>query len=426
MQRDSWVLYGTHLSPFALKVAAALTYSHVPFKWVFQLNAFAAIRYELWVNMLRLGLFQIDIPKSRTDLEELPLVPFLFSERDRKAAYDSTAILDELSVDAHLDSPSNEFMSYLLEEFFDEWGLYIVHHNRWTDLTNRISWGNDVSKSPGYFLNCNEMLKPYPKPHALSIYTSNIFNRRQTRRLPYLFSVDKLNASRLKIPETVHLLDSSFERLLDGLELIYMESNYMIPGSAAFTKADLSCFGQFNMNALLEIGTREKMKLRSPTFLRWLDEMQCTINEHVHLKELPQVLTEPKTNSVIARDENPQSGSGMAIILSECVKFFIPLMRANAKAFEIANERGETIYNEAAFDKGRCIFSSEFEMEGRVVPYSQVVKTFQVGVWSNIMSKWNALSAEDIFEIETRYKFNIREAFEKQISPVSLQVSSKL
>ena len=36
--KSKWVLFGTQLSPYALKIAAALTDKKVDFQWVWQLS----------------------------------------------------------------------------------------------------------------------------------------------------------------------------------------------------------------------------------------------------------------------------------------------------------------------------------------------------------------------------------------------------
>ena len=62
-------------------------------------------------------------------------------------------------------------------------------------------------------------------------------------------------------------------------------------------------------------------------------------------------------------------------------------MAANARAHDDAVRRGERLFNEPAFDRGRALY------EGVLLghPFRSVVKTFQVRVWREIVGAWAAL-----------------------------------
>ena len=68
--------------------------------------------------------------------DEFPLVPFLFGP-DGENLYDSTAIAEwfdqrtEASRRLLPDDPVAHFVAALIDDYADEFGLYMVHHNRW-------------------------------------------------------------------------------------------------------------------------------------------------------------------------------------------------------------------------------------------------------------------------------------------------------
>jgi hypothetical protein len=218
---EVWTLVGSQLSPFALKVASALTQQNVKFKWSWQeKNLFSQIFLKVRVRLIKLGLTTLHIPQQMSELDEFPLVPFLLGSKGTNA-YDSSAILRNLHIDKHLEHESQRFISLLLEEFFDEWGLYLVHHKRWAEASNTTAWANNMSQSPGGYL-VTEMTSEIPMvPQILKHAIGSWFCQRQTRRLPYLFSVGKAESAQLQQEETRHILDASFDRILSSLELIF-------------------------------------------------------------------------------------------------------------------------------------------------------------------------------------------------------------
>ena len=66
---------------------------------------------------------------------------------------------------------------------------------------------------------------------------------------------------------------------------------------------------------------------------------------------------------------------------------FVPLMRQNLQAYERHRAAGETLFNEAAFDRGRSLYDGEL-LGSR---FRSVAKTFQVRVWRDLQIAWRAL-----------------------------------
>jgi hypothetical protein len=62
---------------------------------------------------------------------------------------------------------------------FDEWGLYLVHHKRWTDKNNLQVWIDDPKKGPGGYLleEMYNIVSAYA-PNTLKNQISGFFNTR--------------------------------------------------------------------------------------------------------------------------------------------------------------------------------------------------------------------------------------------------------
>ena len=78
-------------------------------------------------------------------------------------------------------------------------------------------------------------------------------------------------------------------------------------------------------------------------------------------------------------------------LLDVIAETFVPLMRQNELAYEAALARGETLFNEAAFDRDLALYDGEL----RGQTFRHVVKTFQVRTWRDLRACWAALKPEE-------------------------------
>ena len=156
---------------------------------------------------------------EKNKLRELPAVPYLFGPEGENL-YDSTAIGEwlvlqnpSLNILPPVDTAEG-FMVRLIDESLDEFGLYIVHHNRWVHAATDNNAGERLAAE----------MRPLLGP--LSFVLRVVFPRRQTRRLPYLFSVagggsqtsvGSQAPGRKGFPPTHQLLDQAFCELLSAL-----------------------------------------------------------------------------------------------------------------------------------------------------------------------------------------------------------------
>jgi glutathione S-transferase len=308
----------------------------------------------------------------RSDLDEYPLVPFLI-ESWRTVYYDSSALARWID-DHHTpvpgslfpEDPGLAFVAQLIDEAFDEFGLYLVHHKRWVLSATSNDAGARLAREFA------RVILP-----GMGATFARRFARRQVRRLPYLFSVAPSGfsiprlphaltpPSRAGFPETHGLLDEAWERHLAGIEAVLDSQPFLL--GERFTVADAAVYGQLGMN-LADPTAAEQMRERAPVTHEWL----CRIRDGEH------------------------RGGGGALelrhalrpLLAIILETFVPLMRQNARAYAEARERGESLFNEAAFDRGRACYDGE--LLGR--PFRSVVKTFQVRVWRDLCDAWGALS----------------------------------
>ena len=74
-------------------------------------------------------------------------------------------------------------------------------------------------------------------------------------------------------------------------------------------------------------------------------------------------------------------------LLAVIARTFVPLMQQNERAYDEAIARGETAFNERAFNRCRALYDGTLLGQ----PFRSVVKTFQVRVWRDLRAAWQAL-----------------------------------
>ena len=375
--KSKWVVYGSELSPFTLKLLNYLAFLHIPHVFYHtQVNTWQNIKIEIKKNLLVLGLKPLTWPEM-SDEDEFPLVPFLFGPNG-EALYDSTAIAHWLERQPNLkiertlfpnanSEPSLDFFQHLIDDFFDDWGLYCVHHNRWKvaclDNNAGARLGNELRSLVGPF----------------GFVVDAFFSKRQTRRLPYLFSVAPSNfrienarhtpPSHLDFPETHTLLEESFSNILTALESIFSKHPFLFGNS--YTLADASVYGQLGMN------------LSDPAAARWIaDKAPNTFKWLTKLSRLD--FSDHKDNQAKWHDD-------LKPLLAEISRVYLPLMHQNAQAYSQFKQQGQKQFNESAFWKNQAIFTGE--LDG--TPFKSVAKSFQAGTWRELKTIFQALGQTD-------------------------------
>lgn len=384
---DRWVLWGSELSPFALKVEALLRFAGIRFRWLPAAGDFRdAHHFDRRRRRLVAGRLPLTWPRM-TELDEFPLVPFLFGPAGENL-YDSSAIA--IWLDGHgphpnkrasalvpADDPALRFAVRLIDEAFDEIGLYLVHHNRWVVSARDNNAGARLAR---------EMR---PRLGPLAPLVGYFFPARQVRRLPYLFSVAPPDVARFDdlparlrpparggFPPTHDLLEQAFSELLTAIEPLLSRRPYLF--GARFTLADASLYGQLGMNRT-DPSARAWIARAAPATQAWIDRI-AQGDFHAHHP-----------------DGEVSLDAGLAPLLSWICRTFVPLMQQNYDAWEHHQAAGETRFNEAAFDAGRALYDGT--LLGR--PFRSVAKTFQVRVWRDLRAEWDALGMSDRARLET-------------------------
>jgi glutathione S-transferase len=384
---DGWVLWGSELSPFALKVEALLRFAGVRFRWLPAAGGFFdAFRFDRRRQRLVAGRLPLTWPQM-TELDEFPLVPFLFGPGGENL-YDSSAIA--VWLDRHGPHPNERatalipagdpglrFAVRLIDEAFDEVGLYLVHHNRWVVSARDNDAGARLAGE----------MRPLLGP--LAPFVGRFFPARQVRRLPYLFSVAPPDHARFGdlpvrlrpparagFPPTHELLQQAFSELLAALEGVLSRRPYLL--GARFTLADASVYGQLGMNRT-DPSARAWIAREAPAAQAWIERIaRGDFREH--------------------RPDGELFLDGvLAPLLSWICRTFVPLMRQNHDAWERHRAAGETRFNEAAFDAGRALYDGTLLGQ----PFRSVVKTFQVRVWRDLRGEWDALDASHRTRLES-------------------------
>jgi glutathione S-transferase len=321
-----------------------------------------------------------------TELDELPLVPFLFAPGGENL-YDSSAIA--VWLDDHRPAPATHVHPLLppeptaeriairlIDEALDEIGLYLVHHNRWVVAARDNDAGARLARE----------MRPLLGP--LSSALGSTFPARQVRRLPYLFSVadpadrsfDDLPRrrrppSRRDFPPTHELIEEAFAGLLAALEPVFASQPFLF--GERLTLADASVYGQLGMNRS-DPSADAWIRRDAPATAAWLDRIARGEVGHA------------------PSDAELSLGESLSPLLDWIYRTFVPLMQQNQDAYERHRAAGETRFNERAFDAGRALY--EGELLGR--PFRSVVKTFQVRVWRDLRADWEAVGRGERIRLE--------------------------
>ncbi len=374
------IFWGVIASPFQLKVQALANHANVPWqRWPDQ----ATLR-QAFTTFRRLQSAQKSASVKKytgrdAELDEYPAVPY-YSFDGSSFYYDSSALAEHLDSLATTPtpllpaSPQLDFVCHLIDEAFDEFGLYMVHHNRWVTSAATNQMGRMTSR---------EFRKLLP-PGVRRIMAKRLPHR-QVRRCPYLFSVAPAGLdlgvspqltppSREGFPPTHQLLDNAWRQYLAAMENILQQQPFLL--GHQFTLADASAYGQLSMN-LVDGRAAELIEELAPLTFRWL----CNIRD----------------GRQAGSDGKLTLNSDLAPLMAAISETFVPLMQQNDAAYRsLSQKRDLTPFNEEAFDRGESLYDGV--LQGH--PFRAVVKTFQVAVWRDLCEVWKALSSEDRAALE--------------------------
>ncbi|MEM8564437.1 MAG: glutathione S-transferase C-terminal domain-containing protein [Pseudomonadota bacterium] len=368
--RQKLTLLGLTASPYHLKMQALADYADVTWERLpEQAGLLRSVMLMLRLQRARKKKAIQRYPKRVDGLDEYPAVPF-YTFDGKAIFYDSSGLaqhLDALDL-SHLallpEDPALQFLCRLIDEAFDEFGLYMVHHNRWVTSAKT----NVMAET-----TLREMRRLVMPPMRKGMQRN--LSTRQVSRCPYLFSVAPLGydcgmlsehtpPARAGFPETHTLLDSAWRRYLAAMESVLKEQPFLL--GERFTLADASAYGQLAMN-LPDGRAAELLQEYAPRTYQWL----CAIDNGEH-----------------ATSEGAlEIHAALTPLLSCIMETFVPLMQQNEAAFTKLRAQGIETFNEAAFDRGEALYDGELMGQ----PFRSVAKTFQVVTWRELSAQWHAL-----------------------------------
>ena len=373
MSAPAWVLWGSELSPYALKLALCCRHAGLPYRFLPEQGGWIDnLRAQWRLERLRRGHLSLTWPRM-TAQDELPLVPFLFGPAGENL-YDSSAIahwLDQRLPPACKlvpEEPRAAFIVQLIDDYADEFLLYAVHHQRW------VVSARDNDAGPRVAREFRSLIGP------LQPLFARWFSARQTRRLPYLFSVAPDNfhieglpgrrqpPSRAGFPPTHALLEAAFTRLTDVLEKLLQQRPYLL--GARFTLADAAIYGQLGMN-LSDPTTARDLQRRCPRLHRWLTQLH--------------------TATPVNGQGELQLDESLRPLLDEIVRIHLPLQQQNTAAYERHHAVGQRRWSERAFNRGEALYDGV--LDG--VPFRSVAKSFQLRSWRDAQQRWRELPMAD-------------------------------
>jgi len=374
--------WGAIASPFQLKMQSLADYAACQWqRWPDQANSVQAIGTALRLATARRRQSIERYPGRDAQLDEYPTVPYYTLDR-RSFFYDSTGLalhLDQLGtgpLPLLPKDPALRFICQLIDEAYDEFGLYMVHHNRWVTSAATNCMGEVTSQ---------EMRKVVPPGFRQRM--ARTLPQRQVRRCPYLFSVapDGFDAgvskqltppARSGFPPTHDILNSAWRSYLSAMEAVLQNQPYLL--GQRFTLADASSYGQLSMN-LIDGRAAELLQQLAPTTYQWL----CDIRDGKHKGSTGELFL----------------GEHLQPLLEIIADTFSSLMRQNEAAYHQALTQGQSLFNEAAFDKGEALYDGTLMHQ----PFRCVVKTFQVVVWRDVCKSWHKLEDADRKALQTKY-----------------------
>jgi glutathione S-transferase len=385
-------------------------------------------------------------------------VPFLFGPSGENL-FDSSAIARWLDRDLEPatrvvpDEPRVRFIVNLIDDYADEVGLYMVHHNRWKVAAADNNAGERVAREFRFLSGPAEPL------------FARWFTARQVRRLPYLFSVapkgfhieglqgHQQPPDRDGFPPTHDMLEDAFDRLLGTMEDLLARRPFVL--GDRLTLADAALYGQLSMN-LIDPSANVLIRKRAPRTHAWLERLHAgdpsllekrgklAVDEairpllaeifRVHVPLMQQnvaaynrfkaSIDDGQAWSIVATAHTAVVASSflLAVGVTAAVagtptplavttatiswpawlldtsttgyflKYSVVVAALIGTAVAVLRSRMKpTSFSEALFNSGRALYDGS--IDGR--PFRSVAKSFQAKVWRERVAEWRALSAED-------------------------------
>jgi glutathione S-transferase len=224
-------LIGAEESPYSVKVRAYLRYKSLPHQWLSRVQA-----ADLFAQHAR-----------------LPLIPLVITPEGR-GIQDSTPIILALEEthpepSIHPTDPVARFVSFLLEEFGDEWGNKWMFHLRWAREADQQSTGQRIART----------MMPGLGDEQYAGMATQIIGRMVGR-------VWFVGSNEVTAPQ----IEQSFRDGIAQLERHLESRPYLLGARPAF--ADFGLWGQV-YNAWTDPTAGSIVEAEGPAVKRWIDRM---------------------------------------------------------------------------------------------------------------------------------------------------------
>ena len=283
-------LRGAPGSPYTRKMLAVLRYRRIPYRFL-------------------VGLWSKDenLPAPKVDL--LPTFYFETDDGDVEAVVDSTPIIRRLESEVLGRSviptdPAVAFISYLLEDYADEWLTKPMFHYRWhyqadIDLAGEIlpRWRDLMASA--------EQIAP----------RSRFIRDRQIGRL-YVVGSNEV---------TTPVIEASYKRFLKLFDDQIGNGPFLFGNRPS--SADFGLYGQLTQLASFDPTPSKLTAETAPRVLAWVQSVD-------DLSGL-----EPTDDDWVDRDAVPAT---LTALLAEAGKTYVPALVANAKAVDTNADRVKT------------------------------------------------------------------------------------
>jgi glutathione S-transferase len=241
-------LFGTVGSPYALKLRSLLRYRRLPFDWVPASLDWTPATSD------RAAISQV-ASRAIKDVQP-PVLPVVYFPGDRSYRNDSTLIayaLERCSLQRTI-IPRDEgfaFLSHLLEDMADEWGVKIAFQFRWGNESDRKFKSRVVT---GELLG-GGFSTEFQRAAAAQ------FEARQVSRMPLVGCT----------PENAPLLHECFKRVLAACDETFQETTFLFGETPVL--ADFGWYGQLESLAT-DPTSRSLMTESAPAVFSYLQLLE--------------------------------------------------------------------------------------------------------------------------------------------------------
>ncbi|MEH6402621.1 MAG: glutathione S-transferase family protein [Sneathiella sp.] len=237
MQQGDYIIYGSEYSPFSVKVRSYFRYKKIAHEW----------RPRTAENMAHF-----------MEHAKLPLVPLVIGA-DGSTLQDSTPILEKMEIlypenSISPPSPETSFVSFMLEEYGDEWVNKPMFHYRWWRPVDQEHMAKSLAAT----------MKPKVSQTEQDALAAQL-RARMVPRLSFVGSTEQNKA----------VIEKSLDQLLVLLEAHLSDRLYIFGGRPSF--ADFGLFGQ--LYGCTQQPTSLKIMKLYPAVMGWIDRMHHPKNE---------------------------------------------------------------------------------------------------------------------------------------------------